>query len=342
MHSSDDIYLSRCAQLAIKAGTSTKTNPWVGAVLVAHGDIIGEGYHECFGGPHAEINAFNSVREEQKHLIPQAILYVSLEPCSHYGKTPPCAHKIVEMGIKRVVLAVIDPNPQVAGRGVEYLKSHGVQVDVIFNEACTKLLDRFLVHLEKMPFVTLKWAQSSDFYISARNHKTAISQEHTQILVHKWRSEHDAILVGKNTVLIDNPILDVRYYGGKCPIRVILDTKLEIPETFNVYQGEIPTLILNEIKTESHGHLDYIKVSDMRDVSQLLKLLFERGIYSVLVEGGAEAHKAFISSNLWHQACIITNKQKLGDGVKAASVSGRLDDTLILDKDTVHIIKNIA
>ncbi len=335
-----DIYLNRCAEIAQRAGKNTLTNPLVGAVLVAHNRIIGEGFHEYYGGPHAEINAVMSVKTEDQHIIKEATLYVSLEPCSHFGKTPPCVHKIVELQIKKVVIAVIDPNPIVAGKGVQYLKDHGIQVDIVENEACKNILNRFYIHLQKKPFVALKWAQSSDFLISKLNQKTAISQAHTQVWVHKWRSEFDAIMIGKNTAIIDNPILDIRHYFGQNPLRIVMDARLEIPRSSHILSDSLPTLIVNEIETKTEGNKEFFQVENIKDIPFIMKLLFERGIFSIGVEGGAALHKSIIEANYWHQAYVITHQQKLFEGVKAASVTGHLLNTIHLGKDIIHIIKN--
>lgn len=335
-----DLYLERCAELGQKAGKNTQTNPWVGAVLVYDDRIIGEGYHAQYGGPHAEINALNSVADIDYKHIKDSILYVSLEPCSHYGKTPPCAHRIVQEGIKRVIVAVLDPNPLVAGRGIRYLKDQGVEVSIRPHASCKSLLDRFIIHLSKKTFIALKWAQSSDNFVGKMNEKTLISQPATQVLVHKWRSEYDGILVGKNTVLIDNPSLNVRHYRGNNPIRIIMDSHLQIPQSHKIFNDGLPTLIINHIKEGIYNHVQYIQVEDTRDMGALLRLFFKKKIYSLLVEGGPEIHKSFIESHNWHMAYVITNKCKLIDGVKAPSVTGHMDQKITLGEDTVYFIKN--
>ena len=302
--------------------------------------IIGEGYHKKYGGPHAEIEAINSVSPDNKKYIPEATLYVSLEPCSHHGKTPPCAHRIIEEGIPKIVIAVIDPTPLVAGKGVDYLKSHGAEVLVHEHPPCRNVLDRFYIHLSGHPFVTLKWAQSSDFFLGRTNQKTAISQPHTQVLVHKWRSEHDGIMAGKNTILTDLPRLDVRYYPGVSPVRIIMDTYLSIPDSHPIYSDGLPVIIINQLKEGVVRQATFVKVPNTRDMSYILKLLFKMKIYSLLVEGGSELHQSFILSNHWHKACLITNTQKLSEGVKGPHLTGHLQKSLTLGSDTIHIIKN--
>ena len=338
--SSHDIYLDRCVQLAQNAGKNTLTNPLVGAVIVYRDIIIGEGFHERYGGPHAEIMALESVSPANRPFLKDATLYVSLEPCSHHGKTPPCAHRIVKENISSVVVAVTDPNPLVSGRGIQYLKSHGVNVILHPHQGCRDLLERFYIHLTGKAFVTLKWAQTSDFYIGMPHQKTIISESHTQVLVHKWRSEHQGILVGKNTVITDLPTLNVRHYPGEDPVRIILDTHLNISEHNPVFRDGIPTLIVNQHKEGKVQNLNYIKVSDTRDTDYLLQILFDLKIYSVLVEGGAEVHQSFIQTNQWHKACVITNTQKLHQGIKAPALTGHLQHSFHVGKDYIQIITN--
>jgi diaminohydroxyphosphoribosylaminopyrimidine deaminase/5-amino-6-(5-phosphoribosylamino)uracil reductase len=335
-------YMQRCIALALKGGNHTKTNPMVGSVLVYNNQIIGEGYHQKYGEAHAEINAIRSVSIKNKPFIPFATLYVSLEPCSHFGKTPPCAHRIVEEGIKNVVIGCEDPNPVVAGDGIKYLTNNGVQVICpVMKESTELLLSKFKANLKGYPFVILKWAQSLDHYISKTDSQTWLSNEYSRIVSHQWRSEADAIMIGKNTALIDNPSLDVRAYTGTSPIRTLMDTNLNVSRDKNIFKDEKPSIIINKIKDTVENNLTYVKVEDTADLSDVLKKLFQLGITSLLVEGGTTLLQSFIKKGLWHEARVIKTKIKLGDGLAAPKIDGRLIHRKYLKDDEILEISNV-
>ena len=319
-------YMSRCLQLAQYGNGYVAPNPMVGAVLVCDDKIIGEGYHHHFGEEHAEPNAIHSVKDPE--LLKQATLYVSLEPCSYYGKTPPCADLIVSNHIPRVVIGTLDPNPKVSGRGVEILRKAGIEVTVgILEDECRELNKRFFIFQEqKRPYILLKWAQTQDGFIDrVRTDSTEqpllISNNITKQLTHKMRSENQAILVGANTVLLDNPSLTVRNWTGKSPIRIAIDRQGRIPENYNLLDGSIPTFIFTEKEQVNKPHLQFININFDKDrLKTILQKVYEQNIHSVLVEGGANILNAFIEDGLWDEANVEVSTQRLIDGVPAPDI----------------------
>jgi len=318
------VYMQRCLQLAQIGGGYVAPNPMVGAVLVFEGKIIGEGFHQRYGEPHAEPNAINSVK--QVELIPKSTMYVNLEPCSHFGKTPPCANLIVKHGIKRVVIGTLDPNPKVAGRGVEVLKQAGVEVVVgVLEDECRELNKRFFIFQEqKRPYVLLKWAQTDTGFIDIHRNSVnepplTISNAITKQLTHKMRSENQSILVGTNTVLLDNPSLTVRNWSGKSPIRLALDKRGVIPENYNILDGKINTCVFTAYKGRLNRHnLEFVEHDFESDnLRALLKSIFERNIHSVMVEGGAQLLNSFIASGLWDEANVEIAPSTILSGVLA-------------------------
>jgi len=316
-------YMSRCLQIAQLAGGHVAPNPMVGAVLVCDDIIIGEGFHQRFGEDHAEPNAIHSVKDCE--LLKRATLYVSLEPCSYYGKTPPCADLIVSCQIPRVVIGTLDPNPKVSGRGVEILRKAGIEVVVgVMEEECRELNKRFFIFQEqKRPYVLLKWAQTQDGFIDRiRTDQSEpplqISNNITKQLTHKMRSENQSILVGANTVLLDNPSLTVRNWSGKSPVRIGIDRQGRIPENFNLMDGSISTFIFTEKDGVNKQRLEFIKIIfDADCLKTILGEIFKRNIHSVLVEGGASILNSFIEAGLWDEANIEVSPQRITTGVKA-------------------------
>ncbi len=334
-------FMKRCITLANKAGKFTQSNPKVGALLVYKDKVIGEGYHEKYGSAHAEVNAINAVCPLDRDKIPFSTLYVSLEPCSHSGKTPPCANRIVSEQIPKVVIGCKDPNPLVAGNGIKFLKSHGVHVTYpILENETERLLTKFKANLQGLPFVILKWAQSSDGFISKKQTQIWLSNEYSRILTHKWRSEVDGIMVGKNTVYIDNPSLDVRVFKGESPIRVLMDTDLTINNQYKILNNQSNTIIINQIREQNNTYPKYLKVDDNRDLLSVLKKLYLNGIMSIMVEGGSELLNSFITSGYWHEARVIKTKVKLHDGIAAPWVDGLLLDQITLQDDKIIFIAN--
>lgn len=321
-------YISRCLELAQLGKGNVSPNPMVGAVIVNNDEIIGEGYHEIYGGPHAEVNAINSVNNIE--LLKKSIIYVSLEPCSHYGKTPPCADLIIAHKIPEVVIASLDTNPVVCGNGVRKLKEAGVNVisGILDSESrqMNKAFNKF--QKTKAPFVTLKWAQTSNGFID--HQRNAINQSALKISnatsstwVHKLRAEMDAILVGKNTVLNDNPSLTTRKWKGSNPIRVIIDSNLELGPNLTVFNDHVPTLVLNQHKTDQNGNIEWIKVNT-KNLRSVLQELGKKHIQSVLVEGGSTILQSFIDEKLYDECIVISSTKSIESGIKAPSIKSAI------------------
>lgn len=301
----DERYMWRCLQLAQLGRTRVAPNPMVGAVIVHEDRILGEGWHRQYGSWHAEVNAVNSVREEDRPLLKEATIYVSLEPCAHYGKTPPCAKLLAETGFKRVVCGMLDPNPLVAGKGLQIVKDAGCSVTVgVLEQECRKLNKRFLCLQEKKrPYITLKWAQSSDGYLdwertTAHPGCAVISNRLTKQEVHKMRAENMAILVGTNTVLQDNPRLLTTRWTGRNPLRLTVDRKGRIPADAKICSNDAETVIYKELE-------------------DILPDLAKRNIHSLLVEGGTQTHRWFFEHDLWDELQVEVSPARFGQGVKA-------------------------
>lgn len=316
--------MKRCLELAALGAGNVAPNPMVGCVIVFNNKIIGEGYHQKYGEHHAEVNAINSVIDKSN--LSKATLYVNLEPCAHFGKTPPCADLILTYKIPMVVVGCRDVNPLVAGKGIEKLKSNGVNViENILVDDCLALNKRFFTFFQKRrPYVILKWAQTHDGFIgknSINNQPLAsaerqISNDFSNRLVHKMRSQEAAIMVGKNTVLADNPSLAVRHWKGKNPVRVIIDKQLTLNPNFKVFNEEVPTIIFNELKNETINHLQYIKINGS-STSHYLSLLYNLKIQSIIIEGGSLLLQSFIDENNWDEALVIQSQTIWNEGVKA-------------------------
>jgi diaminohydroxyphosphoribosylaminopyrimidine deaminase/5-amino-6-(5-phosphoribosylamino)uracil reductase len=346
-------YMKRCLELAAKGLGSVAPNPMVGSVIVYNDKIIGEGYHQQFGQAHAEVNAINSV--ENKELLKNATLYVNLEPCSHFGKTPPCADLIIEYKIPYVVIGSIDSNSMVCGKGIEKLAKAGIDVKVgILEDECKKLNKRFFIyHEKKRPYIILKWAQTTDGYIDNKrtpdNIGTAlqISNSYSRKLLHKWRSEEQAIMIGTNTALLDNPRLTVREVSGKNPLRITIDKWLRIPKDYHLFDKSTPTLVFTATEETSVTNLEYVKIDFEKElVAQILNELYNRNINSLLIEGGEQLLNSFINIDLWDEARVFISDKKIEKGVNApilkvdrTSKENINGDTLIIYENTVEKIK---
>lgn len=305
----DEFYIERCIELAQKALGKTYPNPLVGSVIVHNDRIIGEGFHKKAGEPHAEINAINSVKEEDRHLIPESTIYVSLEPCAHFGKTPPCSLKIVELGFRKVVIGALDSHDKVNGKGKQIITDAGIEaISGILEKKSRELNKRFFTfHEKKRPFIILKWAQSADGFMDQDFKPTQISNSLSKQLVHQIRSEEHAILVGKNTALHDNPSLTVREIEGRNPIRILIDYNLDVPDTFNIYNNAAETIIFNNKKDSTERNLKFIKIEKQNSLKLILEKLYELQIQSVIIEGGRFTLQQFIDQNLWDEALIFKN-----------------------------------
>jgi len=332
--------MQRCLELARLGAGHVAPNPMVGSVLLCKGRIIGEGYHQQYGQAHAEVNCLRSVKEEDLPLIRESTLYVSLEPCAHHGRTPPCADLIIEKKIPKVVVGCRDPFPQVNGKGIEKLRAAGVGVEMGVLEAeCIDLNRRFfLFHTAHRPYIVLKWAQSADGKIAGEGgSRVLISNEYTNRLVHKWRAEEASILVGTNTALLDDPALTVRLWEGPDPIRLVVDKELRLPLTLRLFDGKAGTVVFNRLRHEEQGRLTYYQVAeDSSLVQQIAIALHQLMIQSVLIEGGAALLQSFIDEGAWDEARIITNEELVIPGGLPAPVLPSLrpfsEERLFTDK----------
>jgi diaminohydroxyphosphoribosylaminopyrimidine deaminase / 5-amino-6-(5-phosphoribosylamino)uracil reductase len=316
-------YMQRCLQLAKLGEGHTSPNPMVGCVIVNNGKIIGEGFHQQCGGPHAEVNAIRSVKNER--LLPHSTLYVNLEPCSHFGKTPPCVDLIIEKKISRVIIGSIDPNPEVAGRGIKKLIEAGCSVfEGILSNECYELNRRFFTfHLKKRPYIILKWAQTSDGFVDTLRTETElgkptwITDEITRIAVHKQRSTEGAIFIGTETALKDNPSLTLRDWFGHQPLRVITDLNNRLPSNLNIFDGNAKTVILSNTCNNLNNNPLFVKINNVDTVKLLLDYLYSEKILSVVVEGGPKTLQHFIDPGLWDESHIYMGHIIFNEGVKA-------------------------
>ena len=340
----------RCIELAKNSLGMAAPNPSVGCVIVHNKRIIGEGYTSTFGGPHAEVNAIESV--EDKSLLSASTLYVSLEPCSHFGKTPPCTDLIVKNNIPKVVIGIKDPNPKVSGNGIKKLREAGCQViEGVLEDECRASNKRFFTHQQKKrPYIILKWAESADGFIApdtAKRSKKAkpywISNKYSRQLVHKWRSEEQAILIGTGTAINDNPKLNLRDWAGTSPIRLILDRDLRIPASFNVFNNETETYILTAAENGSFykDNANYHRIDFSSDVPrQVSRLLAEINVISVIIEGGALTLQSFIDNDLWDEARIFTGRTIFKKGISAPEINGRPGKKYEIGSDKLQILHN--
>lgn len=320
--------MKHCFILAAKGLGLVAPNPMVGCVIVYKGKIIGEGYHEKFGKAHAEINAIRSVKN--KSLLKDATLYVTLEPCAHYGKTPPCADAIIKHGIKRVVIGSVDPNPLVKGKGIAKLIKGGCDVTTgVLEKECMELNKRFFTfYREKRPYIILKWAMTKDGYMDKirkpPEKPLKITGAAADTLSHKWRSEEQSIMVGVNTVLMDNPKLTTRKVKGKSPIRIVIDKSFKIPLNYNIFSNFASVIVFNEKKSAKEGNIEFVKVQlKEENMDNIVQELYKRNIQSVIVEGGAKLLSSFIKQGLWDEARVFSSKVSIGEGVKAPVLNSK-------------------
>ncbi|MDQ8006169.1 MAG: bifunctional diaminohydroxyphosphoribosylaminopyrimidine deaminase/5-amino-6-(5-phosphoribosylamino)uracil reductase RibD [Pedobacter sp.] len=345
-----EFYMQRCLELAQLGVGNVSPNPMVGCVIVHEDKIIGEGYHQKIGEAHAEVNAVKDVFErygdDAPSLLKNATAYVTLEPCSHFGKTPPCADLLVKHQLKRVVIGNTDPFESVNGKGIEKLKNAGIEViSGILNDECETVNRRFFTRIkEHRPYFILKWAQTvNGFFAPTDQSQKWISGTEAKTLTHQWRSEEDAILVGKNTVLADNPQLNTREIEGKNPTRIIIDKNLSIPLDYHIYNDAAKTVILNEIKTDVVNNIHFVQMEDMNFYlpQKIAYQLYLMDIQSVIIEGGANILNQFIAANLWDEARIFTSKTQWEDGIKAPEIIGETIEQIAIGDDELKIIKRI-
>lgn len=328
--------MQRCFGLALNGLGNTAPNPLVGAVIVHEGQIIGEGFHAQYGGAHAEVMAVRNCKRPE--LLPQSTLYVNLEPCSHFGKTPPCADLILDKKIPRVVVCNPDPFPEVSGRGIKKLRDAGVDVTTGILEAEGARLNRrfFTFHTQKRPYIILKWAQTADGFIDGTDERPLkITRALTDQRVHQWRTQEAGILVGYRTALKDNPKLTARLFPGKNPIRMVWDPQPALSQTLHLLSDGGPTFVFNHEKDAREGAVEWIKAADVHTIA---KSIYEKNIQSVMIEGGAKTLEIFMRNNLWDEARVITGNITAGEGVRAPLPAGaHLAETIDSDGDTIHI-----
>ena len=333
--------MTRCLDLALLGAGQVSPNPMVGAVLVHEGNIIGEGWHRRWGEAHAEVNCIRSVSPENQHLILHSTLYCSLEPCFHFGKTPPCVDLILEKKIPQVVIANVDPNPRVAGQSVDKLRAAGVQVETGVMAAEGAWLNRSFFHwiTQKRPYVILKWAQSADGFLGHLNTRTTISGPAVQRLVHRWRHESDAILVGHKTAVTDNPKLDARLHGGNNPLRIVFDFEKKIPAEYNILDDSISTWVFGPQRDGQFDRTEFIPTGYPVSLSDLLERLYQTNRATLLVEGGAYVLNQFIESGLWNEIRQIESPNTLGGGVQAPFLPAGLNlkEQFQLGSDRIRI-----
>lgn len=326
-----EFYIKRCLQIAENGLGFTRPNPMVGAVIVHDKKIISEGFTSTYGGNHAEVNAINSIKD--KSLLEKSTLYVTLEPCSHHGKTPPCSDLILKHKIPEVIIGCVDDNPEVAGKGIAKLKASGCKVTVGVLEAECKTHHKrfFTFHNKKRPYIILKWAETKDGFIApeTKNEKKPvwITNPYSRQLVHKWRAEEQAILVGTNTVLEDNPSLTVRDWDGENPTRVVIDRTSKLNLNFNVFSDEAKTTRLTEL------NIDFNKPIAV----QVANMLYQSNINSIIIEGGAKTLQTFIDEGLWDEARVFIGDIDFKNGTKAPTLNGKQITESKIKNDTLRI-----
>ena len=329
--------MKRALELARLGHGHVSPNPLVGCVVVHQGVIIGEGWHKKYGEPHAEVNAIDSVQD--KSLLKESTVYVNLEPCSHTGKTPPCADLLITHQVKKVVVSNLDSNPVVSGNGIKKLRSAGIEVvtGILENEG-RELNKRFFTFMEKQrPYILLKWAETSDGFIAKENHDSKwISNEYSRQLVHKWRAEDDAVLVGSKTAVHDNPELNVRDWSGRNPVRIVLDRFLRLSDTLHLFDRSQKTLCYNVLKHEEHSNLTLVLVEERNFIQNVLVDLHKRKIQSVIVEGGTTILQLFIDAALWDEAKVFVADKSFGKGIKSPHLHGNLIGQESVFNDTLR------
>ncbi len=344
---SHEYYMQRCLELAQRAKGQTTPNPMVGAVLVHNDRIIGEGWHHFYGGSHAEVNCLESVADEDKPLIPESTMYVSLEPCAHFGITPPCANRLVQEGIKKVVIANRDPFAKVNGKGIAILTESGAEVITGILQAKAWWMNRrfFCYHTHKRPYIILKWAQTADGYMGTTAHTSIqISGPESLAESHKWRTQEDAIMVGYTTALNDNPLLTARLYEGRQPLRIALDADRNLPDTHRIFNADAATWIVNEHEETQMGNVHYVRIPFGDNLlPDLLQRLHHAKVVSLIVEGGAILLNSFLDAGLWDEARVITATGKIPDGgVQAPEIKRMPEYTTNYGTDTLNLYVNAA
>lgn len=334
----DSHYMLRCFELAKQGMGLVSPNPLVGCVIVKDGKIIGEGWHQQYGGAHAEVHAINQVADKSQ--LVGSTVYVNLEPCAHVGKTPPCADLLIQHKVGKVIIANIDTNPLVGGKGITKLKAAGIEVEQgILEPEGRGLNKRFFAFYERQrPYIILKWAQTLDGFIARTNYESKwISHEQSRQLVHKWRSEEDAVLVGTKTAAHDNPMLTVRHWSGRNPVRVVIDRFLRLPDNLSLFDGSVKTICYNVLKHEEHPNVLLIRLAENNFLESILEHLISIGIQSIIVEGGATTLSLFINQGLWDEARVFTSSRQFHAGIAAPAFTGLLMAEEKIDTDTLRV-----
>lgn len=341
MERSDAVYMRRALELAANGLGSVSPNPLVGCVIAHNGRTIGEGWHMRFGGPHAEVNAVNQVRD--RSALKDSVVYVTLEPCSHYGKTPPCADLLIECKVKKVVVCNADVNPLVSGRGIAKLRNAGIKVEENFlAEEGEEINRRFFTYFRKRrPYIVLKWAQTADGFIARENYESRwISNELSRKLVHKWRGEEDAVMVGSNTAHYDNPRLNVRDWTGRNPVRIVVDRHLRLSRNLNLFDGSQRTIVYNLRESRAEGNLEYAALDEGNFLQELFSDLYRKQVQSVMVEGGATLLNELIRLDLWDEARVFRSKVVFGKGVAAPDLGGAEISSEDILGDSLYCYRN--
>ena len=347
MQHSHKTYMKRCLQLAANGLQAAMPNPSVGAVIVHNNVIIGEGYTSEYGGNHAEVNAIHSVKD--KSLLKESTIYVSLEPCSHFGKTPPCSDLIIKHSIPKVVIGTIDPFAKVAGKGIEKLQNAGCEVILgVLEDECIAPNKRFFTfHQHKRPYIILKWAQTQDGFIDKIRQENDpiqpnwITNTFSRQLVHKWRSEEAAILVGTNTAITDNPKLNTRDWHGKNPVRIVLDKSLRIPSSYSLFDQTIKTIVLTEKQNKNSENIIFELIDFSKNIAQqICTVLYTHELQSVIIEGGKQTLQTFIDANLWDEARVFTGNVLFQAGIEAPTFAGKLQTEQTILDNSLHIFTN--
>ena len=334
----EEAYMRLAIQLA-QQGRHAAPNPRVGAVIVWKDQIIGTGYHKQYGKAHAEINALDSVPNELIDKLAESEIYVTLEPCNHTGQTGPCTEALIRSGIKRVIIGATDPNPDVQGAGAEHLRAKGMKVQTgILTKECQHLLQNFQAYgVEKRPYVFLKYAVSQDGYFAPKEGRAWLSSKTSQYLVHKWRSEYQAIMIATETAIVDNPRLNVRKYQGENPIRIVLDRQGRLPSDLHLWDGSQRTIVISCRKEYPHGNMELIPIdSDQWNLKNIMSNLWESGFFRIMVEGGNQLIKSFLDEALWDQCAVIRTTTELKDGIKAHLPQQALSNSQYIGNDQIE------
>jgi len=345
MSESDKLYFQRCYELAELGNKKTRPNPKVGAVIVYQDRIIGEGFHQRYGESHAEVNAINDVSESDKHLIKESTIYVSLEPCHHFGITPPCVDLILKEKIPNVKIALPDPTEKVNNKSISKLRENKRNVTVVENsyQAVDTIQEFLSIQIHKRPHIQIKVAKSAHNYMGSDEEQVHLTNSYTNVYTHKLRAYTDAILIGTNTAAIDNPSLTTRHYPGDQPNRIVFDRTAVLSQKLTILSDSLPTVIISEREDypiQNNKTLVLLDFSSETFLEDLCNELYKLKIYHIMVEGGSKTIKSFLKANLWDEAIVISTDNPLSSGIKAPSISGRLQSTKVLIDNTIHVIKN--